>query len=149
MMMEEDGIMNGIDIYTNVCIEIDMLENVLEDIRQEISILQRKMYQVPGEIRAIEYSGMPKGSADHTSFDRQYNRLMKLIEEEDTYATTLENKRKLKKELINKYREITGLKEKVRYKRDIEKKTLTSIAEELGYSESHIKRISSQMPRKK
>lgn len=141
--------MNGTDIYNNVCVEIDMLENVLENVRAEIITLQRKMYKPPVEIKSIEYSGMPKGSADHTSFDRLYERLVRLIGEEENYSISLESKKKLKKTLIDQYREITGLENKVQYLRDVRGLGLQQIAEELGYAIQSIKNISCKIPKNK
>jgi hypothetical protein len=139
--------MKAKDIYTNMLVEIDMIENVLEDIRAEIRQIQKKMLKPPSEMKGISYDGMPKGNADHTSLDRIYGRLKKLYEEEEHYQKVLDEKMELKQKLIEQYREITGLENQVLYLRDVRGYKLQEIADELGYTLDYIKHISCKLPK--
>ena len=63
------------------------------------------------------------------------------------HKEAIANMEKSKKKIEEEIKKLEGLDKKVVYMRDIEGKTLKEIADELGYSEIYIKKISARNKR--
>lgn len=136
-----DCINNYKDLSKQICIHLETIQ-VLET---ELYGLQKLLKNTaPQGYKGIDYSGMPHGSADYTSFDRIISRLQKVKEklkiEKELYQELLDSQDRIKDYLSK----LDGIHYKVAYMRDVEYKDLKTIAAELGKSEGYIKNISSE-----
>lgn len=140
--------MDIIKSYKDLCSEIKAWQYRIEAYQAEIKALKRlAKVHGPGEVRGIDYSQPAVQNSGQIGFEEYIIRLQKLESHiylhEETIKKMIESKEKIEKCI----EEIEGIDKKVVYKRDIEGKTLRDIADELGYSEIYIKKISARNPK--
>ncbi|MSU03217.1 sigma factor-like helix-turn-helix DNA-binding protein [Tissierella pigra] len=80
-------------------------------------------------------------------FEEALFRLHQLEEHISMHQSTIDEMEELKKEMEERIGRLDGLDKKVVYMREIQGKPLKEIADELGYSEIYIKKISARNPK--
>jgi len=115
-----------ISTYQDLLLEIKTYEEMLESYEREQYAIYR-LLKVPG----IDY---PR----YLELQTALNNKVAIVQ------SVLDDKRETQKEILNKLDKLEGLEYKIAYKRYIEGKTLYEIADELGYSYEHIRRVSSE-----
>lgn len=122
--------MAAVELYHDICAEIDVIEFRIHDLEQEYQFWYK----------ACHRGGLP--------LDTCLLRMKEICDQVEIYATMLEQKEKARKEIEDRLHDFEGTDQKVAYMRDIEGKTLQEIADELGYSLIWIKKISARTKRK-
>lgn len=118
-----------ISTYQDLLIAIEIYKNRLQDLEREDYALRR-----------IEYNKI--------DLEVYLNRKTKINNEAAILQAILDDKRETQMEILEKLKQLEGLEYKIAYKRFIENKTLNEIADELGYSDSWIRKQSSDITRK-
>ena len=127
------------NIYKDICQEVEFLEAMLDEAEAEYNINNKLMLKNPENPGTEGYIPLP--------LDRAAELRDRVAERYNNIARLLELKKRIKKTAEKHLNQLEGLEYEVAYKRFIEGKTLAEIAEELGYSERHMKRISSNITR--
>lgn len=127
------------NIYKDICKEVEFLEVMLAEAEAEYNINNKLMLKNPENPGTEGYIPLP--------LDRAAEFRDRVAERYNNIARLLELKKRIKKTAEKHLNQLEGLEYEVAYKRFIEGKTLAEIAEELGYSERHMKRISSNITR--
>lgn len=133
--------------YNDICAKISALEIWIDSLHRDIDYYTRLLDSGPKDISGINYDGMPKSSRNDMTLDRIVESIHKCESHLYLAQEELENKTKLKQEIEGILSKMEGLEYQVFYRRTIKRMTLEKIAEELDYSESHIKRISANCGR--
>ena len=125
------------NIYKDICQEVEFLEAMLDEAEAEYNINNKLMLKNPENPGTEGYIPLPldRAAEFRDRVAERYNNIARLLELK---------KRKTAEKHLN---QLEGLEYEVAYKRFVEGKTLAEIAEELGYSERHMKRISSNITR--
>lgn len=133
-----------IEQYKTLIDEIDILTIRIEGLEQEKELILKKMKRGPGEINSIDYSGMPRGSQEHKSLLRYVEDVQRL--DSLIYLDTgiLEIKKETLKKIEDKINSMPGIEQKVAFLSANGKK-LKEIADMLGYSYQHIRRIHARL----
>ncbi len=126
--------MDSIKSYSDLCIDIDNLEEYLQNLERELYAVRRVM-------------GPEVYKKDFTTFDKAYDRFNEIERKMAIYSQILEDKKKTRKKILKNLRKLKGLDYKVVYLRDIKGLTLQKISEKLNYSLRHIERISARNKR--
>ena len=140
--MEDINLMSYNDILTSIEIAGDNLEAAIVSKKHytwEMNVL------APHDLSGMAIDGMPKGNKSPHTIDYCYDMVKKYeeaIERTREYIIALEAK---KKEIETKMAGLEGLKYQVAKMKLIDGMKLADIADKLGYSESHIKRISAEI----
>lgn len=130
--------------YNDLSNEIEILEIRAYEIKQELELVKRFMDTPPRAKLVANYSGMPNGSGT-LSFERlcgQYFASQSML---DDVNDILLLKREARKRMELRMADFKGLEYQVVVMRDVQRKPLTEIAEELGYSYDWIRKISSKV----
>ncbi|MDO3680418.1 hypothetical protein [Paenibacillus ehimensis] len=127
---------NLVNIYYDLCKEIEILELRLQDLEADIKYSNRQVFN--GSLPSTP-------SPVHIPFDKaliSYDETNAKIEETFEW---LRQKLETRKQIQGILRQLSGVEAKVAYMRDVEEKDLKSIAEELGYSVIWIKKLSQRI----
>lgn len=139
------------DSYNDLIIEIESLVIRISDMERERDFLRKSMYA-----NAPKFKGVVDYSQEHVSggpmplpLDKIIERLNKIDDSLYVLNQLLYEKRASKQRLEQVLGGFEGLDYKVSYMRDIKGMRLQEIADELGYSHEHIRRISSRIKKRK
>ena len=136
--------MIGLDIQT----QIDIHNTRLETYNIEKEYLLKMMMGGPGEIKPIDYSGMPHGQGASTvTLDRQWDAMQKLIHMIELEEWAIESLEKQLENMKTSIDNLKGIDLKVRFLRDIEGMSLQGIADKLKYEVGYIKNVSCRNPK--
>lgn len=113
-----------ISTYQDLLTEIKVYENRLRDLEREDYALRR-----------IEYNRI--------DLDVYIKRKHKVNNEAAIIQSVLDDKRETQRTILKKIKQLEGLEHQIAYKRFIEGKQLDEIAKELGYSDSWVRKKSS------
>jgi len=134
--------------YNDLCTEIEMLKLRIEDIETEREYLLKSMY----DNAPIDNLGAVDHSKDYVQNGYVPMTLDKIVDRLNTIDKSMSDLYRIKeakedtKQTIEKmFDDLEGLEYKVAYMRDVRKMRLQDIADELGYSYDHIRRISSMV----
>lgn len=116
--------------YQDLCGEIQCLEWRMRDLEREYYFWYRQ---------CLNY-----GKKAAAPLDICVERMKGICDQVEAYATELERKQQLKRDIEHRLSQLEGLEGKVMYKRVIEGKSLREISLELDYSYDWIKKISSR-----
>lgn len=142
--------MKRIRSYLDLCYDIEMIKaeiRVLKKQRREIEFQISKLSGAPASYPSVRYQEIKvdrKYSAP-TKLEALWLRLEEIgaeIEMKEKDLKALEYRKKNIDEIIEK---MDRPKNRVAILREIKGRTLAEIADELGYSESHIKRLSAEI----
>ena len=133
--------------YLDICQYIDTLEYTLQRHKRTRQHIIDKC--APKEMSGINYDGMPKGNHDYTPPEVYMSELMTLDNKIKALTLLLEGYKDVKDKFEKDMAQLKGLHHAVAWRRDALGMSLTEIADELGYSIDHIRRISMQVKRTK
>lgn len=137
--------MHVVDSYKNLLIEIEIVRKRIEGLEVDRELMVKSLFKsAPKEISSVNYDGMPKGSMSHKTLDRTWEDIRRIDNMLFLENTFLENKLKIKNQIEERIGKLEGIEYKVAFMKDIKGKNLKEIAEELGYSHEHIRRIYSK-----
>lgn len=130
--------------YQELCMEIKALEVRIEELERERRLLKKRMFDnAPSANLTIDYSSeRVTGGKVPMSLNVVIERLNKLDDRIDQLYSFLEIKKDARGKIDRILKSSEDIDQKVVVMRDIKKMPLHEIAEELGYSVGHIKRIS-------
>lgn len=98
----------------------------------------------PSKMSGIDYTQPAVQGSGQLAFEEYLIRLRKLENHIYIHEEAIEGMIKSRNKIKGRMEELEGLDKKVVYMRDIEGKALKDIANELGYSEIYIKKISAR-----
>jgi len=136
--------MIGLDIQT----QIDIHNTRLETYNIEKEYLLKMMMGGPGDIKPIDYSGMPHGQGASTvTLDRQWDAMQKLIHMIELEEWAIESLGRQLENMKTSIDNLKGIDLKVKFLRDIEGMSLQGIADKLKYEVGYIKNVSCRNPK--
>lgn len=127
--------------YFDLCKEIEILDLRADDLEKEARVCLRTVWTGEPPSDRSTYVHVPLD----TALRRYEDVLTQLCEVQEV----LRNKRQAKEQIEKRMSEFEGLEYKVAFMRDIQRKPLNEIAEELGYSLSWIMKMSMKVKRLK
>ncbi|MGE5631725.1 MAG: hypothetical protein ACM3TR_11585 [Caulobacteraceae bacterium] len=131
--------------YKDLCGEIEIQQNLVEEIGNEIKQLKRLIFaHAPKPIKSVELTGMPKGSPNYMSLDRIISRLDMLELKLEVESEILEKKIAVKRTVEYKLSKLEGLEHRVYYLWVVEGKTQEEIAQIIDRSKRTVERICSK-----
>lgn len=138
--------MKEIELYLDIDGEIEIYEKRINDLNFELKKL-RKMAQnnCPKIPSGIEYSGMPKGSPKSYDINEIGNNILRISNQISEIQEIIDNKKNTAKAIEESIKLLKGVHKQVAVKRFLYGKQLKEIADELGYSEKYIRKVSSQL----
>lgn len=133
--------------YGELVAEIDMLEARKNDLLTERRFLLKSMNSTaPKGMGAVDYS---KDRVQSNFVPYTLDRIVERMNKIDTMIEQVDEQLKAKRETLNKVEsvlsQLDGLDYKVAFMRDKLNMRLNEIAEKLGYSYDHIRRVSSRI----
>jgi hypothetical protein len=141
--------MDKLQSYRDICEEIELWEVRLWDLEGQMRIIMKQFITPPRMKMVASYSGMPHSGMLEINLPRSWNEMRKIeskiLECKDVLSLKIEAKMRMEKRMSG----FEGLEFKVAYMRDVEKKPLYKIAEELGYTYQWIRSISAKTKRVK
>ena len=133
--------------YNELITEIDVLETRINDLRTERRFLLQSMHaNAPKGMGAVDYS-RDRVQSNFVPFqlDRIVERMNKIDETIEQLGDQLKAKKETRSKLDGILAQMDGLDYKVAFMRDKLNMRLHEIADKLGYSYDHIKRVSSRI----
>lgn len=134
-------------IYTDLCNEIEILQIRSSEIECELNYVQKSIenHCTPSTKLVASYTGMPGAGFVPAAFDKLWSNLFNLEIQRDEINDIMSLKYEARNRMESKMSEFEGLENKVIVMRDIQRKTLIEIADELGYSYDWIRKVSSRV----
>lgn len=140
--------MDPVKSYKDLCEEIEIWKERLKTYEIQLkAIVKLAKLDGPSDITAIDYSKPYVDGTRQIGFEEALEMLHKIESHIYLHKEAIANMEKSKKKIEEEIKKLEGLDQKVVYMRDIEGKTLKEIADELGYSEIYIKKISARNKR--
>lgn len=130
--------------YKELIDEIDILTIRIEGLKREKELLIKKMQRGPSEVNSIDYSGMPRGSQEYKSLIRYVEDIQRLDSLIYIDSELLDIKKETIEKIENKINSMPGIEHKVAFL-SAKGKNLKEIADMLGYSYQHIRRIHARL----
>lgn len=139
--------MDKLESYRDLCKEIELWEIRLWDLQTERDVIIRQMTRPPQTKLCANYDGMPKAGMASLDFAEAFSKVQRLDNRIAEAKDVLSLKRGTKKRMERVIGEFDSIEYKVAYLRDIERKPLKKIADELAYSYDWIRKISGRVKR--
>ena len=140
--------MDVIKSYKDLCEEIEIWKERIKAYKVEIEALKKlAKFEGPSDISAIDYTRPSVSTSGQLGFEDALIRIQKIESHIELHKDTIERLERSKENLEERIEQLEGLDKRVIYKRDVEEKKLYEIADELGFSEIYIKKISARNPR--
>lgn len=133
--------------YNDLCNEIEVLAARAYGIKKEMEYIKRHMDTPPRTKLVASYNGMPGGSGS-MSFEHLCTQYCTLQASLNEINDILSLKREARQRMEAKMDDFEGLEYQVVVMRDVQRKPLTEIADELGYTYDYIRKISSRVQRR-
>jgi DNA-directed RNA polymerase specialized sigma subunit len=131
-----------IQSYNDICAKIAALKIWIDSLERDKKYYTKLLHSgAPAEMTSIVYDGMPKGSRNDMTLDRIIDSIHKAESHLLLATEELRCKEQLKNQLEEVMSNMEGLEYKVYYYRVIKHMTQLEVAEELGKSDRHIRRI--------
>ncbi|MEG2412640.1 hypothetical protein [Clostridium sp.] len=121
-----------------------MLKLRIEGLEDESKMITAILTKPPSEVKGMEYSGIPSGKMVNKSVLYYIDVLQRTDNMIFLDKCILDTKEKNLKEMNDRLKNIDGLDKKIIYMKEIQDKNLREIADELGYSYDHIRRVHSK-----
>lgn len=130
--------------YNDLCNEIEILEIRAGEICDQLQRVKRHMQRIytPQTKLVASYSGMPGSGFAMMPFDQLCGNVIQLEQELEDIRDVLSLKRIARERIEAKMSNFEDLSDRVMIMRDVQRKPLRTIADELGYSYDWIKKIS-------
>ncbi len=140
--------MDTIKSYKELCKELYIWKERLETYKIQLEAIKKagKLYG-PGDIKGVDYTQPYVDGTSQISFEAALKQMQKIENHIMLHQDTIDKLERSKKKIEEYIKTLDGLDRKVVYMRDVEGKKLADIAEELGYSEIYIKKISAKNKR--
>lgn len=137
--------------YNDLIVKIELYEEQIKSMEKEREFLRRSMYDNSPKFKGVvNYEGeRVTGGIVPLSLDVIIKRLNKIDDSLDMLYRLLNEMKDSKKRIESMMSELEGLEYKVAYMRDVQRMRLQEIADKLGYSHEHIRRISSRIKKLK
>lgn len=139
--------MDKLESYRDLLKEIELWEIRLDDLNKERNYLVKKMSRPPINKLTANYDGMPKAGMAVVDFVGMWDRVREIDEKIGIAQDILSLKREAKRKMEKVMSEMDTLEYKIAYGRDVERKPLYEIAQELGYSYGWIRQCSMRIKR--
>lgn len=135
--------------YNDLCNEIEILQIRANEIRAQIDRINRQTQRMytPATKLVASYSGSPGSGFAMMPFEQLAGNVIQLQMELDDINDVLSLKREARNLIEKRMTMFEDLTDRVMIMRDVQRKPLRVIADELGYSYDWIKRISSRAGR--
>lgn len=132
--------------YNEICMEIKVLKERIMDLQKERRLILKRMHDnAPKSSTTVDYSAeRVTGGFIPMSLDKVVERLNEIDKKIDQLNSFLEIKEDLRDKIDQIIRSSEDVDMKVVFMRDYKKTPLKLIADELGYSYEHVRRISSR-----
>lgn len=142
--------MRRIKNYLNLCYDIEILKaeiRVLKNQRREINYQISRLSGRPAAYPAIRYQELKidRKYATPPRLESLWGRLEEICAEIEAKEKDLKALEYRKTNIDKIIKKMDRPKDKVAILREVKGRTLAEIADELGYSESHIKRLSAEI----
>lgn len=123
------------EAYNDILLELDLLEVLRVD-------LVRQLHQ---NYRVI-WTGMAPSDPMpvHVPLDKALSQRNSIMDRLLAIESEIKIKQQLKQQIEDGLQRLTGVQHTIVYKRDIERKSLRDIADELGFSYSYVSKISAK-----
>lgn len=133
-------------LYNDLVIEIESYEWEIENATTtRDKLIQQLEIRKPSDMKAQQYSDMPKGCRDDTSMDRTLSRIDALTKRIDSYKEVLNSRARDKEKIEDDLTKCEGLQYKIFYLNRIKGYSLWRVSEEIGYSYNYITNINSEI----
>ncbi|WP_199614672.1 sigma-70 family RNA polymerase sigma factor [Paenibacillus alkalitolerans] len=139
--------MDKLESYRDLCKEIELWEIRLDDLKTERFKLLKPLLKAPQTKLCASYEGMPGAGMQVINFAKEWDRITQIDESIEEVQDILSLKREAKKRMEQVISKMSVLEYRVAIMRDVERKKLNDIAEELGYSYEWIRKISMRTKR--
>ena len=132
--------------YNEICIEIKTLNERIAELHRERKFIFSRMYDNgPKGVGVVDYSAeRVTGGQVAMQLDQVVYRLNEIDKKIDQLVSFLEIKRDVRDRIDKIIQSSEDLDMRVTYMRDYKRLPLQVIADDLGYSYDHVKRISSR-----
>jgi predicted transcriptional regulator len=131
-----------IQSYNDICAKISALEIWIDSLERDKKYYTKLLHGgAPADISGINMDGMPKGSRNDMTLDRILGAIHKVESHLYLAEEELKCKEQQKKQLEEVMSNMEGIEYKVYYYRVVKRMTQLEVAEELGKSDRHIRRI--------
>lgn len=132
--------------YNEICIEIQVLEERIKDLSLERKLILKRMYDnAPKGLGSLDYSSeRVTGGFNPMTLDSVVIRLNEIDKKIDNFDSYLEIKKDARDRIDKIIQSSEDLDMRIVFMRDYKKIPLKLIASELGYSQDHVRRISSR-----
>ena len=132
--------------YNEICIEIKTLVERITDLQDERKLILKRIYDnSPKGVGVVDYSAeRVTGGQVAMPLDQVIYRLNEIDKKIDRFVSFLEIKRDVRDRIDKIIQSSEDLDMRVVYMRDYKRLPLKLIANNLGYSYDHVKRISSR-----
>jgi hypothetical protein len=134
----------AISTYNDLKSEIDISKARIEGLEGQKKALD-KLLEAPNELTGMQYSDMPGGSHNYMGLDRIYDAICKINSKLKIEKGLLEGMLLTQATIMDKLKDLEGIKYRIMVKRELENKSIARIAAELNYSERQIFRIIEKM----
>lgn len=132
--------------YKDLCNEIEILDIRRLELSAELRILNRRISTGPRTKLVASYSGMP-GGGNERPIEETWSVYGAVTEALEDVTDILTLKIEAKRLMESRMAQFDTLEYRVAYMRDVERLSITKIAEELKYSYDWIAKISSRVKR--
>lgn len=135
--------------FNDLCNEIEILEIRAAEIKAQLERVNRQMKRMyaPATKLVASYSGMPGSGFAMMPFEQIGGNIIKLQRELDDINDVLSIKIEARDRMVSKMNDFKDLTNRVLVMRDVQRKTLKEIADELGYTYDWIRKVSSKVNR--
>ncbi|MBB6731899.1 hypothetical protein [Cohnella zeiphila] len=134
--------------YKDLCNEIEILMIRKDELDKELGIIKRRIYASGPRTKLVaSYSGMPGGGSNERPIEETWSLYNAVEEALEDVNDILDLKLDAKKSMEKCMSQFDTLEYRVAYMRDVERKRIAKIADELGYSYDWIAKISSRLKR--
>ena len=143
---------NVLDVtYHDICHEIELLVLRAVDLEKDIERKRRELLRTGGtHVKLVaSYSGMPFSNYVSRPFDVLWEERRQLEMQLEDVLDVLSLKKECKKRMEAVMEKCESLEYKVAYLRDVKRKKLYEIANELGYTYEYTREISARVKRMK
>jgi flagellar motility protein MotE (MotC chaperone) len=135
------------NIYHDLCLEIEAYELRCEQLEKETAQIFNLMNRGPKTKLVASYSGMPNGNSNDTTLDKLYQQMLRVEEQLNTMRDVLSDKKIAKRQIEGKMSQFETLEGKVAYMRDVEGIDLLTISIKLNYTYDWIRKVSARTSR--
>lgn len=134
--------------YYDICRQIELLTLKAIDLEKDIERLRRMLLQSRAKVKLVaSYSVMPAANYVSRPFDELWADKRQLEQQLEGIISIIEQKKEVKRKMEEVMEKCDALEYRVAYLRDVKRKPLYEIADELGYTYNWIREVSARVKR--